>query len=57
MSLYLLSYDLIGTDEKCADYTRMTDAVKRLDPQARKLNYSVWAFSSDAAAATTAARP
>lgn len=46
MNKYLVTYDLVGTDETSGDYKRLIGRIKRF-PSYRKLQKSVWLVKSN----------
>jgi CRISPR/Cas system-associated endoribonuclease Cas2 len=45
MTTYLVTYDLKDAD--AARYTRVHDAIKRIDPRAQEVQSSVWFVDAD----------
>ena len=50
MAKYLVTYDLVGTDETSADYKRLIKRIKGF-PSHRKLQKSVWLVKTNKKAA------
>lgn len=51
MNSYIVTYDLVGTDESSSDYKRLIEKIKAY-PNWAKLQYSAWILRSEKSAKT-----
>lgn len=50
MSKYLITYDLVGTDETSKDYERLIEKIKALGPPWGNIQKSVWVVKTSKSA-------
>jgi cobalamin biosynthesis Co2+ chelatase CbiK len=52
MAKYLITYDLVGTDENSQDYERLIEKIKAQGPPWAKVQKSVWVVKSSKSSMT-----